>query len=48
LQVADTQESVFGDVQLGVDVMADELMWTICESEPLIKNGASEEVSNNY
>jgi len=23
---------------------ADELMWTICESEPLIKNGASEEV----
>lgn len=41
--VAEKQESVFGDVQLGVDVLADELMWDICKSDPLIKEGASEE-----
>lgn len=40
---ADEQKSVFGDVQLGVDVLADELMWDVCKSEPLIKEGASEE-----
>ena len=41
--VAEKQESVFGDVQLGVDVLADDLMWDICKTEPLIKEGASEE-----
>ena len=41
--VADDQNSVFGDVQLGVDVLADELMWDICKTDPLIKEGASEE-----
>jgi hypothetical protein len=41
--VAEKQASVFGDVQLGVDVLADDLMWDICKTEPLIKAGASEE-----
>merc|ERR1719160_706132 len=41
--VAENQSSVFGDVQLGVDVVADNLMWDICKTEPLIKEGASEE-----
>lgn len=40
---ADEQKSVFGDVQLGVDVLADDLMWDVCTREPLIKAGASEE-----
>ena len=40
---ADEQKSVFGDVQLGVDVLADDLMWEVCKTEPLIKDGASEE-----
>jgi sedoheptulose-bisphosphatase len=41
--VAEKQESVFGDVQLGVDVQADELMWDLAKTNPLIKEGASEE-----
>jgi sedoheptulose-bisphosphatase len=41
--VAEKQESVFGDVQLGVDVVADNLMWDVCKTDPLIKEGASEE-----
>jgi len=41
--VAEKQASVFGDVQLGVDVLADDLMWEVCKTEPLIKEGASEE-----
>jgi sedoheptulose-bisphosphatase len=41
--VAEKQASVFGDVQLGVDVLADDLMWDVCKTEPLIKAGASEE-----
>merc|ERR1740123_2220061 len=41
--VAEKQKSVFGDVQLGVDVLADDLMWDVCKTEPLIKEGASEE-----
>mmetsp|Transcript_43790 Transcript_43790/g.76886 ORF Transcript_43790/g.76886 Transcript_43790/m.76886 type:complete len:397 (-) Transcript_43790:101-1291(-) len=41
--VADEQSSVFGDVQLGVDVLADNLMWDICKTSALIKEGASEE-----
>ena len=30
-------------MQLSVDVVADNLMWEMCEREPLIKEGASEE-----
>jgi len=41
--VADDQNSAFGDVQLGVDVLADDLMWDVCKNDPLIQNGASEE-----
>jgi sedoheptulose-bisphosphatase len=41
--VAENQASVFGDVQLGVDVLADNLMWEKCKTTPLIKEGASEE-----
>ena len=41
--VAEKQASVFGDVQLGVDVLADDLMWDVCKTDPLIKDGASEE-----
>merc|ERR1719353_1666651 len=41
--VAEKQASVFGDVQLGVDVLADDLMWDVCKTDPLIKAGASEE-----
>merc|ERR1719472_689073 len=41
--VAEEQSSVFGDVQLGVDVLADNLMWDVCKTTPLIKEGASEE-----
>ena len=37
------QKSLFGDVQLSVDVLADNLMWDVCRTEPLIKEGASEE-----
>jgi len=41
--VAEEQSSVFGDVQLGVDVLADNLMWDVCKTTALIKEGASEE-----
>lgn len=41
--VADKQDSVFGDVQLGVDMLADQLMWDVCKKDPLIHSGASEE-----
>ena len=41
--VADAQNSVFGDVQLGVDVLADELMWEACKKSKLVREGASEE-----
>ena len=41
--VADEQASVFGDVVLGVDVLADQLLWDVCKEQPLVKEGASEE-----
>jgi len=41
--VADAQNSVFGDVQLGVDVIADDLMWEACKSSKVVREGASEE-----
>ena len=40
---AEEQRSVFGDVQLGVDVLADELLWEVCRTEGLVKTGSSEE-----
>ena len=40
---AEEQKSVFGDVQLGVDVLADELLWEVCHKEGLVKTGSSEE-----
>ena len=40
---AEEQKSVFGDVQLGVDVVADDLMWDVCKTTPLVKEGASED-----
>jgi sedoheptulose-bisphosphatase len=41
--VHDEQNSAFGDVQLGVDVLADNLMWELSKESKLIKEGASEE-----
>uniref|UniRef100_A0A7S4LF44 Fructose-bisphosphatase n=2 Tax=Eutreptiella TaxID=73024 RepID=A0A7S4LF44_9EUGL len=41
--VADAQNSVFGDVQLGVDVIADDLMWDMAKSSKLVREAASEE-----
>jgi sedoheptulose-bisphosphatase len=41
--VADKQNSQFGDIQLGVDVLADDLMWDVCKADPLVKDAASEE-----
>jgi len=41
--VADAQNSVFGDVQLGVDVIADKLMWEACKTSKVVQTGASEE-----
>jgi len=39
----DDQCSVFGDVQLGVDLLAADLLWEETKRQPLIKEGASEE-----
>jgi len=36
-------ENDFGDTQLSVDVIADELMWDACKASPVIREGASEE-----
>lgn len=36
-------DNQFGDTQLGVDVIADELMWDECKKNPLVKQAASEE-----
>jgi sedoheptulose-bisphosphatase len=41
--VADAQNSVFGDVQLGVDVIADKLMWDACKTSKVVQTGSSEE-----
>merc|ERR1712157_527538 len=35
--------NTFGDQQLSVDVIADELMWNACKSSKTVKFGASEE-----
>jgi len=36
-------ENDFGDAQLSVDVIADDLMWEACRTSPVIREGASEE-----
>jgi len=36
-------ENDFGDTQLSVDVIADELMWDACKESKVIREGASEE-----
>merc|ERR1711966_21355 len=41
--VADAQNSVFGGVQLGVDVIADDLMWEACKKSKVVQVGSSEE-----
>ena len=41
--VADAQNSVFGDVQLGVDVIADDLMWDMAKTSKLVREASSEE-----
>ncbi len=41
--VADAQNSVFGDVQLGVDVIADDLMWDMAKGSKLVREASSEE-----
>ncbi|EKX48926.1 hypothetical protein GUITHDRAFT_93596 [Guillardia theta CCMP2712] len=41
--VADAQNSVFGDVQLGVDVIADNIMWDAAKASKVVKEAASEE-----
>lgn len=35
--------NTFGDAQLSVDVIADNLMWDACKDSPVIREGASEE-----
>jgi sedoheptulose-bisphosphatase len=41
--VADAQNSVFGDVQLGVDVIADNLLWDLAKTSKLVYEASSEE-----
>jgi len=41
--VADAQNSVFGDVQLGVDVLADDIMWDMAKTSKLVREASSEE-----
>merc|ERR1719453_396382 len=41
--VADSQNSVFGDVQLGVDVIADNLLWDLAKSSKFVHEASSEE-----
>lgn len=41
--VADAQNSVFGDVQLGVDVLADNLLWDLAKSSKYVHEASSEE-----
>jgi len=41
--VADAQNSAFGDVVLGVDVLADNLMWDMAKSSQYVREASSEE-----
>merc|ERR1719491_1173500 len=43
LVTVEGSENTFGDAQLSVDVIADNLMWEACENSDIIREGASEE-----
>lgn len=43
LVTVEGSSNTFGDAQLSVDVIADELMWDACKDSPVIREGASEE-----
>jgi len=43
LVTVEGSENTFGDAQLSVDVIADNLMWEACKESPIIREGASEE-----
>jgi sedoheptulose-bisphosphatase len=43
LVTVEGSSNTFGDAQLSVDVIADNLMWDSCKNSPLIREGASEE-----
>jgi sedoheptulose-bisphosphatase len=43
LVTVEGSENTFGDAQLSVDVIADNLMWEACKNSPVIREGASEE-----
>jgi len=43
LVTVEGSENTFGDAQLSVDVIADNLMWEACKNSDVIREGASEE-----
>lgn len=43
LVTVEGSENTFGDAQLSVDVIADQIMWDACKNSPVIREGASEE-----
>merc|ERR1712139_754285 len=43
LVTVEGSSNTFGDQQLSVDVIADELMWNACKNSKTVKFGASEE-----
>lgn len=43
LVTVEGSSNTFGDAQLSVDVIADNLMWDACKESPVIREGASEE-----
>jgi len=43
LVTVEGSSNTFGDAQLSVDVVADNLMWEACKASPNIREGASEE-----
>jgi len=43
LVTVEGSSNTFGDAQLSVDVIADEIMWDACKTSKVIKDGASEE-----
>jgi len=43
LVTVEGSSNTFGDAQLSVDVIADELMWDACKNSPVVREGASEE-----
>ena len=44
LVTVEGSSNTFGDAQLSVDVIADNIMWDACKDSKVIKDGASEEV----